>query len=141
MVGETLAKQTQTLPVCLSLRVKAPIYASNRASFPPRVWLHAEYLLDGRGGGGGKVPFEAGPGLVKRHLRWTPVNTEVFIVGKYRRTDNPHPDAKFFDVNSRRRGEKARRTAAEAAIADILVWFKDKNNKVATLDATNFTKS
>jgi 6-phosphofructo-2-kinase / fructose-2,6-biphosphatase 2 len=61
-------------------------------------------------------------------------------VGKYRRTDNPHPDAKFFDVNNPE-GEKARKAAAEAAVADMLNWFKDKNNKVAILDATNSTKS
>ncbi|KIW35578.1 hypothetical protein, variant 1 [Cladophialophora immunda] len=79
-------------------------------------------------------------GKVKRYLRWTSVNAEVFNVGKYRRTDNPHPDAKFFDVNNAE-GEKARRAAAEAAVADMLMWFKDKNNKVALLDATNSTKS
>ncbi|OAL34285.1 hypothetical protein AYO20_06338 [Fonsecaea nubica] len=79
-------------------------------------------------------------GKVKRYLRWTSVNAEVFNVGKYRRTDNPHPDAKFFDVNNAE-GEKARRAAAEAAVADMLMWFKDKNNKVAILDATNSTKS
>jgi 6-phosphofructo-2-kinase/fructose-2,6-biphosphatase 2 len=38
-------------------------------------------------------------------------------------------------------GEKARRAAAEAAVADMLNWFKDKDNKVALLDATNSTKS
>ena len=64
----------------------------------------------------------------------------MFNVGKYRRTDNPHPDAKFFDVNNPE-GEKARKAAAEAAVADMLNWFKDKSNKVAILDATNSTKS
>jgi 6-phosphofructo-2-kinase/fructose-2,6-biphosphatase 2 len=78
--------------------------------------------------------------LVKRYLRWTSVNAEVFNVGKYRRTDNPHPDAKFFDVNNAE-GEKARKAAAEAAVADMLNWFKNKDNKVAILDATNSTKS
>lgn len=82
----------------------------------------------------------ADPCLVKRYLRWTSVKAEVFNVGKYRRTDNPHPDAKFFDVNNPE-GEKARRAAAEAAVADMLNWFKDKDNKVALLDATNSTKS
>ncbi|RMZ82517.1 hypothetical protein DV737_g1972, partial [Chaetothyriales sp. CBS 132003] len=79
-------------------------------------------------------------GKVKRYLRWTSVKAEVFNVGKYRRNDNPHPDAKFFDVNNAE-GEKARRAAAEAAVADMLNWFKDRNNKVAILDATNSTKS
>ena len=68
------------------------------------------------------------------------MKAEVFNVGKYRRTGNPHPDAKFFDVNNPE-GEKARRAAAEAAVADMLKWFKDKDNKVAILDATNSTKS
>ncbi|RMZ85247.1 hypothetical protein DV738_g317, partial [Chaetothyriales sp. CBS 135597] len=79
-------------------------------------------------------------GKVKRYLRWTSVKAEVFNVGKYRRNDNPHPDAKFFDVNNAE-GEKARRAAAEAAVADMLNWFKDPNNKVAILDATNTTKA
>lgn len=61
-------------------------------------------------------------------------------MGNYRRTDNPHPDAKFFDVNNAE-GEKARKAAAEAAVNDMLEWFKDKENKVAILDATNSTKS
>ena len=79
-------------------------------------------------------------GKVKRYLGWTSVKAEVFNVGKYRRNDNPHPDAKFFD-NDNPEGEKARRAAAEAAVADMLNWFKDRNNKVAILDATNSTKS
>ena len=78
--------------------------------------------------------------LVKRYLKWTSVKAEVFNVGKYRRSDNPHPDAKFFDVNNPE-GEKARRAAAEAAVEDMLSWFEDKDNKVAILDATNSTKS
>ena len=77
---------------------------------------------------------------VKRYLRWTSVKAEIFNVGKYRRSDNPHPDAKFFDVNNPE-GEKARRAAAEAAVEDMLRWFDDKNNKIAILDATNSTKS
>lgn len=61
-------------------------------------------------------------------------------MGKYRRSDNPHPDATFFDVNNVE-GEKARKAAAEAALADMLKWLQNKNNKVAILDATNSTKS
>ena len=57
----------------------------------------------------------------------------------YRRDNNPHPDAKFFDVNNTE-GEKARRAAAEAAVDDMMKWFEDKDNKVAILDATNSTK-
>jgi len=77
---------------------------------------------------------------VKRYLRWTSINAEVFNVGKYRREDNPHPEANFFAPNNPA-GEKARRAAAEAAVDDMLNWLKDKNNKVAILDATNSTKS
>ena len=79
-------------------------------------------------------------GKVKRYLGWTSIKSEVFNVGKYRRNDNPHPDANFFDTNNPD-GEKARRAAAEAAVVDMLNWFKDRNNKVAILDATNSTKS
>lgn len=79
-------------------------------------------------------------GKVKRYLKWISVKAEVFNVGKYRRNDNPHPDANFFDTNNPD-GERARRAAAEAAVADMLNWFKDTNNKVAILDATNSTKA
>ena len=57
----------------------------------------------------------------------------------YRRNDNPHPDAKFFDINNPE-GEKARRAAAEAAVEDLLQWLDNPENKVAILDATNSTK-
>ena len=77
---------------------------------------------------------------VKRYLKWTSVKAEIFNVGKYRRNDNPHPDAKFFDINNPE-GEKARRAAAEAAVEDLLRWFENPDNKVAILDATNSTKS
>lgn len=79
-------------------------------------------------------------GKVKRYLGWTSVSAEVFNVGKYRREATPHPDAKFFEPNNAD-GEKARRAAAEAAVADMLNWFRDPNHKVAILDATNSTKS
>lgn len=77
---------------------------------------------------------------VKRYLKWTSVKAEIFNVGKYRRSDNPHPDAKFFDINNPE-GEKARRAAAEAAVEDLLRWLENQDNKVAILDATNSTKS
>ena len=77
---------------------------------------------------------------VKRYLGWTSVSAKVFNVGMYRREATPHPDAKFFEANNPD-GEKARRAAAEAAVADMLNWFKNKSNKVAILDATNSTKS
>ena len=68
------------------------------------------------------------------------MKAEVFNVGVYRRDATPHPDAKFFEANNPD-GEKARRAAAEAAVADMVKWFRDKANKVAILDATNSTKS
>jgi len=61
-------------------------------------------------------------------------------VGKYRREGTPHPDAKFFDAGNAE-GEKARRAAAEAAVADMINWLQDPSNKVAILDATNSTKT
>ena len=61
-------------------------------------------------------------------------------MGKYRRADTPHPDAKFFDATNPE-GEKARRAAAEAAVADMINWLQDKKNKVAVLDATNSVKT
>lgn len=61
-------------------------------------------------------------------------------MGKYRREGTPHPDAKFFDAGNPE-GEKARRAAAEAAVADMCNWLKDTSNKVAILDATNSTKA
>lgn len=64
----------------------------------------------------------------------------MFNVGKYRREGTPHPDARFFDAGNPE-GEKARRAAAEAAVADMIQWLKDPSNKVAILDATNSTKS
>jgi 6-phosphofructo-2-kinase / fructose-2,6-biphosphatase 2 len=76
---------------------------------------------------------------VKRYLKWTSVTAEVFNVGKYRREATPNPDAAFFDTNHTA-GEKARRAAAEAAVEDMLLWFRNTQHKVAILDATNSTK-
>jgi 6-phosphofructo-2-kinase / fructose-2,6-biphosphatase 2 len=77
---------------------------------------------------------------VKRYLGWISVKAEIFNVGKYRRKENAQPDASFFEPQNAQ-GEKARRAAAEAAVADLLNWFQaDKNNTVAILDATNSTR-
>ena len=62
----------------------------------------------------------------------------VFNVGNYRRQDSPQPGADFFD-NSNEKGERMRRAAAEAAVTDMLKWFKD-GGVVGILDATNSTK-
>lgn len=61
-------------------------------------------------------------------------------MGSYRRTNTPQPTASFFDT-SNKEGERLRRAAAEAAVADMLKWFKTSNNLIAILDATNSTKS
>jgi 6-phosphofructo-2-kinase/fructose-2,6-biphosphatase 2 len=60
-------------------------------------------------------------------------------VGNYRRENAPHPSADFFDVNNVE-GERQRRAAAEAAVADMLKWFRRENGVVAIFDATNSTK-
>lgn len=62
----------------------------------------------------------------------------VFNVGNYRRQDSPQPGADFFD-NSNEKGERMRRAAAEAAVTDMLEWFK-AGGVVGILDATNSTK-
>ena len=79
-------------------------------------------------------------GKIVRYLKWLSVTARIFNVGSYRRNDNPHPDANFFDVNNTA-GEQARRAAAEAAVADMIKWFSNKKNKVGILDATNSTKA
>ena len=60
-------------------------------------------------------------------------------MGKYRRNDTPHPPAEFFDF-SNPEGERLRRVAAEAAVTDLLKWFKNEGGVVGILDATNSTK-
>ena len=83
-------------------------------------------------------------GKIKRYLKWISVKAEIFNVGSYRRKANKSSDviadASFFDTNNAE-GEKARKAAAEAAVADMLHWFQDKDNKIAILDATNSTKA
>lgn len=59
-------------------------------------------------------------------------------MGNYRRNDAPQPSADFFDTGNAE-GERRRRAAAEAAIADMLEWFK-QGGTVGILDATNSTK-
>ena len=77
---------------------------------------------------------------VVRYLGWLSITAKCFNVGNYRRTDAPQPTADFFDTNNKE-GERLRRAAAEAAVADMLKWFKGQNNLIAILDATNSTKS
>ena len=76
---------------------------------------------------------------VKRYLGWISIKAEIFNVGKYRRIDTPQPDASFFEPMNTE-GERARRAAAEAAVADLIHWFAQKKGTVAIFDATNSTK-
>ena len=74
----------------------------------------------------------------QRYLQWLSVPAQVFNVGNYRRNDAPQPTADFFDMNNAE-GERKRRAAAEAAVADMLAWFRT-GGVVSILDATNSTK-
>ena len=75
-----------------------------------------------------------------RYLAWVGIPARVFNVGSYRRQDTPHPSAAFFDPKNKE-GEKARNSAAEAALTDMISWFRRKDGTVAILDATNSTKA
>lgn len=78
--------------------------------------------------------------IALRYLAWVGIPAQVFNVGTYRRLDTPHPGAGFFDP-SNREGEKMRKAAAQAAITDMLNWFRKGRGTVAILDATNSTKT
>ncbi|KAK4097314.1 bifunctional 6-phosphofructo-2-kinase/fructose-2,6-bisphosphate 2-phosphatase [Parathielavia hyrcaniae] len=74
----------------------------------------------------------------QRYLKWLSIPAATFNVGNYRRENAPHPSADFFDTNNAE-GERKRRVAAEAAVSDMLKWFKS-GGVVGILDATNSTK-
>lgn len=78
--------------------------------------------------------------LVVRYLGWLSIRARTFNVGSYRRQDTPQPTADFFDT-SNKEGERMRHAAAEAAVKDMLKWFKTDGGTVAILDATNSTKA
>ena len=78
-------------------------------------------------------------GAATRYLKWLSINARVFNVGYYRRKGTAHPTADFFD-NSNPEGERLRRAAAEAAVTDMLKWFREDQGTIAILDATNSTK-
>ncbi|KAL2867181.1 putative vacuolar morphogenesis protein AvaB [Aspergillus lucknowensis] len=78
-------------------------------------------------------------GKAMRYLAWVGIPAKIFNVGTYRRSSTPQPDANFFDPHNSE-GEKLRRAAAEAAMADMLRWFESGQGVVAILDATNSTK-
>jgi 6-phosphofructo-2-kinase/fructose-2,6-biphosphatase 2 len=93
---------------------------------------------------GHAIPFPF-PGSDKsctalRYLAWVGISARIFNVGTYRRLTSPHPDAAFFDT-SNPEGERMRRAAAEAAMSDMLKWFREGRGVVAILDATNSTKT
>lgn len=84
---------------------------------------------------------QPGPYLTRaaeRYLKWLSIDAKVFNVGNYRRNGAPQPTADFFDTNNAE-GERMRRAAADAAIADMLKWFR-QGGVVGILDATNSTK-
>ncbi len=72
------------------------------------------------------------------YLQWLSIRASTFNVGNYRRKDAAQPTADFFDTNNAE-GERKRRAAASAAVADMLKWF-DAGGVVGILDATNSTK-
>ncbi|KAI9804220.1 MAG: hypothetical protein M1825_001622 [Sarcosagium campestre] len=74
-----------------------------------------------------------------RYLAWLSIPAKTFNVGSYRRADTPQPSAEFFDT-SNPEGERLRRAAAEAAVSDMLKWFREGKGVIAFLDATNSTK-
>jgi 6-phosphofructo-2-kinase / fructose-2,6-biphosphatase 2 len=59
-------------------------------------------------------------------------------VGNYRRVEAAHPTADFFDQGNPV-GERKRRAAADAAVRDMLAWFR-QGGVVGILDATNSTR-
>lgn len=77
---------------------------------------------------------------VVRYLGWLSIRAKTFNVGSYRRQGTPQPTADFFDT-SNKDGERMRHAAAEAAVKDMLKWFKADGGIVAILDATNSTKA
>ncbi|CRG89009.1 6-phosphofructo-2-kinase [Talaromyces islandicus] len=79
-------------------------------------------------------------GKALRYFAWVGITARIFNVGTYRREKSPHPEATFFDPHNSE-GEKMRRAAAEAAVSDMLKWFKEENGVVGIFDATNSTKS
>lgn len=75
----------------------------------------------------------------QRYLQWLSIPAKTFNVGNYRRNHDPHPTADFFDANNPE-GEKQRKIAAEAAVGDMIGWFRSEGGVIGILDATNSTK-
>ena len=81
------------------------------------------------------------PGIVCRYLQWLGIEAKVFNVGNYRRklfgTHQPHS---FFDPTNPE-GERSRNEATNAALKDMIHWFRKDEGTVALFDATNSTKA
>lgn len=78
--------------------------------------------------------------VAMRYLAWVGIQARVFNVGSYRRKQGtPQPPAKFFDPQNSE-GEKMRQAAAQAAMDDMLRWFKQERGVVSIFDATNSTR-
>ncbi|KAF9139495.1 Fructose-2,6-bisphosphatase [Mortierella sp. GBA39] len=76
-----------------------------------------------------------------RYLQWLGIEAKVFNVGNYRRklfgTHQPHS---FFDPTNPE-GERSRNEATNAALKDMIHWFRKDEGTVALFDATNSTKA
>lgn len=73
---------------------------------------------------------------IARYLSWRGHRTEVFNVGNYRRKQaGAHVSHQFFDPTNPQ-GMMARRHAAESALRDMIVWFR-QGGEVGIYDATN----
>ena len=79
------------------------------------------------------------PQSAQRYLQWLSIPAQTFNVGNYRRNDAPQPTADFFAANNPE-GERTRKAAAEAAVADMIGWFR-RGGVIGILDATNSTKA
>jgi 6-phosphofructo-2-kinase/fructose-2,6-biphosphatase 2 len=73
-------------------------------------------------------------------LSWQSISAKIFNVGVYRRADTPQPTAEFFNTGNKE-GERLRKQAAEAAVNDMIDWFKNRGGTIGILDATNSTRS
>lgn len=77
---------------------------------------------------------------VCRYLQWLGIDTQVFNVGNYRRQlFESSPDHGFFDPDNNI-GQKQRKTAANAALEEMIAWFEN-GGTVGIYDATNSTVS
>lgn len=77
---------------------------------------------------------------IVRYLSWLSIKARAFNVGNYRRRQESHPSADFFDSHNED-GLKIRAEAARDAVIDMMSFFNDEDGVVAILDATNTTKA